>query len=130
MDKTVYIADDDEDDRELFKAAICDSGENVTLVESSSGDELVEKMRSSDDLSDSIAVVDMNMPRMNGLETIAAIKSDPDLKDVPAVLMTTSSSTSLAEQAIEAGANQFVTKPTSFLGLIEVIKKMLKIFFS
>lgn len=75
--KTIHLADDDEDDRQLMKEAFEEADPDVKVVESENGKELIDNMKSSDDLSDSVVVVDMNMPKMNGLEAVAAIKADP-----------------------------------------------------
>lgn len=129
MSKTVYLADDDEDDRFLFQQAAKLSGENADVVESESGEELIEQLKESDDLSKVVVVVDHNMPGMNGLETIEAIKSEPEIAGVPTVMMSTSSNPVLKIDAIEAGADMFVSKPFTFTGLIDAVKKIFRFFF-
>lgn len=129
MGKTIYLADDDEDDRYLYKEAIQQTDDNVKVVETDSGEELIQQLKETNDLSKAVIVVDHNMPGMTGLETIEAIKSDSEISDVPTVMMSTSSNPVLATDAVEAGADLFVTKPFTFKGLIDVMKKILRMFF-
>ena len=128
-DKTVYLADDDEDDRYLFKEAVEKTDEKVKVVESDSGEELIQQSKESEDLSKVVVVVDHNMPAMTGLETIESIKSDPEISEVPTVMMSTSSNPVLESSAIHAGADLFITKPFSFMGLVETVKKIFRKFF-
>lgn len=127
--KTIHLADDDEDDRQLMKEAFEEADPDVKVVESENGKELIDNMKSSDDLSDSVVVVDMNMPKMNGLEAVAAIKSDPELAAVPTVMLSTSDNPDLIRKAQEAGVDDFLTKPNSFRGLIDIARKIFRRFF-
>jgi len=128
--KTVHLADDDEDDRMLMKEALEEANPGVNVVESEDGKELIENMKSSDDLSETIVVLDMNMPRMNGIETIQAMKEDPELAEVPTIMLSTSDNPDLAKKAIDAGADEFMTKPNNFRALIDIAKKIFSRFFS
>ncbi len=126
--QTVHLADDDEDDRMLIKDALEEANPNLTVVEAEDGKELVENVRKSDDLSETVVLVDMNMPKMNGVEAIKELKSEPGLAEVPAVMMSTSSSPELKKKALEAGANDFVVKPNSFKALLDILKGILTRF--
>lgn len=128
--KTVHLADDDEDDRQLMKEAFEEANPEVKVVESENGEELIDNMKNSDDLSESVVVVDMNMPKMNGLEAVAAIKADPELAAVPTVMLSTSDNPDLIRKAKEAGVDDFVTKPNSFRGLIDIAKSIWTRFLS
>ncbi|TKT87668.1 response regulator [Dyadobacter frigoris] len=122
--KTVHLADDDEDDRMLFKEALQEANPEVKVVEAQNGKELIENIKNADDLDDTVIVVDMNMPKMNGIETIKAIRDDLQLSEVPAVMLSTSNNPELKKKAIEAGATDYFTKPNSFLALIDIAKKI------
>jgi CheY-like chemotaxis protein len=127
--QTVHLADDDEDDRMLIKDALEEINPNLTVVEAEDGKELVENVRNSDDLSDTVVLVDMNMPRMNGIEAIKEIRSEPELADLPTVMMSTSDNPELKKKALAAGANDFIVKPHTFKALLEVAKKIIHRFF-
>lgn len=124
------MADDDQDDQHLLREAVENSATDVQVVCSDSGEQLVKTLKDVDSLEESVVVVDMNMPGMNGLETIKAIKADANLSHLPTVMLSTSSNPELAQSAIRAGASEFVTKPTSFGALLILAKKIFQYFFS
>ncbi|MCE7041439.1 response regulator [Dyadobacter sp. CY312] len=126
--KTIYLADDDADDRFLIKEAAKEIDPNVTFVEAENGSELMEKIESDEIPDPSLIVVDMNMPVMNGLEAVEAIRSNPDLDDVPAVMLSTSNDPELANKALKSGANEVLVKPNTFKGLLEVVKRIINWF--
>jgi len=67
----------------------------------------------------------LNLPRKNGREVLAEIKSDPDLRQIPVVVMTTSKSEQDVERAYELNANCYITKPIElddFLGVVHSIE--------
>ena len=60
-----------------------------------------------------LAIVDLNMPRMDGIELVRTVRRDEKLKKLPIILLTTESRDVDREMALEAGANLFMTKPSS-----------------
>lgn len=127
--KTVHLADDDEDDRMLMREALEEANPGVNVVESEDGVELIDNIKNSDDLTDTVVVLDMNMPKMNGIETILAMKADPELAEVPTVMLSTSDNPELAKKALDAGADEFLTKPNNFRALIDIAKNIFNRFF-
>ena len=69
-----------------------------------------------------IILLDLNMPRMNGKEALAEIRSDPGLRDIPVVVLTTSRADEDVLRSYTLGANSFIVKPVSFEGLVDVIR--------
>ena len=128
--QTVHIADDDEDDRMLIKEALEEVNPNIKVIEAENGKELVENVKNSDDLSDTVIVVDMNMPKMNGVEAIKEIRSEPELAKLPAVMMSTSNNPDLMKKALDAGVDEFIVKPNSFKALLDIARKIIFRFFS
>ena len=128
--KKIHLADDDEDDRTLLKEAFEEIHSGIEVIESEDGKELLDKLKDEEDLSDSVIVIDMNMPKMNGLETVKVIKEDPELADIPTVMLSTSDNPELIKKAMDAGVDQFLTKPNSFRALIDIAKKIFMRFFS
>jgi CheY-like chemotaxis protein len=124
-DKTIYLADDDGDDRFFMKEAVKAIDEDVKIVEAENGAELLDVLEDEKIPDPAMIVVDANMPIMNGLETISAIKSNPDFADVPAVMVSTSSEQSLANEAIQRGADNFFTKPYSLKGYLELARSLI-----
>jgi len=112
--KTIYLADDDQDDRFFLRQAIEAADASTEIIEVENGLELISVMKKQPGHQASLILMDMNMPKMNGLETIAAIRADAQLSAVPVVMISTSSNSALIEMAYEAGADSFITKPSTF----------------
>jgi len=72
-----------------------------------------------------LALLDVMMPEMNGLEVCRTMKSDPDLKDVPVVLVTARAMSAERQRGLDAGANEYVTKPFVNAELIDMIQRTL-----
>jgi CheY-like chemotaxis protein len=116
MKKTniIYLVDDDEDDRFFIREALESAGLQIQIFEAENGIELLSLIQQKPQSPASLILMDMNMPKMNGLETITAIRSDPNLSSIPVVMISTSSNVSLIEKAYEAGVNLFIAKPSTF----------------
>ena len=112
--KTVYIADDDEDDRLLLSDAIKSVISEVIIKEVINGIQLIDQIKTDCDAGDIVVLLDMNMPRMNGLEALKIIKSDPALLHIPIIMISTSSNPELISRAYLDGINAYVAKPYIF----------------
>ena len=123
----IHMAEDDEDDRLMFKEAMQESRVANKITFSVDGQDLIDFLRregphktSSEPMPDLI-LLDLNMPRMDGREALQIIKSDPDLKRIPVLILTTSKAESDIHSTYNEGANSFITKPVSFQGLVGAI---------
>jgi len=125
----ILMADDDADDRLLAKDALaeCQLAGEIHFVEN--GEELVDYLRQRGKFTGSapaprpaIIQLDLNMPRKDGREALREIKSDPDLRRIPVVVLTTSKADTDIGRVYDLGANSFIAKPTSFDSLVEVMK--------
>ena len=110
--KTIFIVDDDEDDRSLIREAIGDFIRHGEIIEVDGGSALLGMLQDKTTAPD-VVLMDMNMPRMNGLEILCAIKKDPSRRSIPVVIISTTSNARLINQAYELGANAFMIKPVS-----------------
>lgn len=77
-----------------------------------------------------LILLDLNMPRMNGYEFLAAIKNDEQFKSIPVVVLTTSDVESDVLSAYQLGAASYVTKPTGIEPFISVINKLTEYWIS
>ena len=77
-----------------------------------------------------LVLLDLNLPRKSGYEVLEEIKSDPDLKRVPVVILTSSDSEEDIVETYEDHANAYLTKPVSFEGFKEVVSKIESFWFS
>ena len=71
-----------------------------------------------------VAILDVNMPGMNGLEVLEAIKADPVTSAVPVIILTATSHALTKQEAIASGAAAFLTKPFSPISLLSTINKI------
>lgn len=120
----IFLAEDDSDDVEFFQEALNEVQSTCTLVSSKNGKELLQKLNTATSLPQLI-FLDVNMPVMNGLECLKAIREQDRFQDIPVIILTTSSSASTIGLAHKLGANAFIQKPSDFNVLKMVINDML-----
>ena len=75
-----------------------------------------------------LVLLDLNLPRMDGREVLAAVKSDPRLRLIPIVVLTTSEAEEDVLRSYDLHANAYVTKPVDFERFIEVVRKIDEFF--
>lgn len=121
----VLIVDDDEDDRDLFCDAVNSVDPSIKCLMARNGEEALEGLKNRAFPRPDIIFLDLNMPRLNGMQCLNALKKDPLLKHIPIVIYTTSKLKEDKKAAMQAGAAGFVTKPTSLTELCEMISGVL-----
>jgi CheY-like chemotaxis protein len=133
---TILLADDDPDDRMMAREALQESRLANDLHEVENGEELLDYLYQRGAHADrdvaprpGLILLDLNMPRMDGREALRAIKSDPDLRCIPVVVLTTSHAEVDIYRTYDLGVNSFITKPVSFEGLVEVMKTLGRYWF-
>jgi adenylate cyclase len=118
----ILVADDDWLNRDLLQATLAASGcEVITAADGQSALELA--FQHPPDL----ALLDVQMPRMDGLSLCAMLKSSPGTRFVPVVIVTAIDSKDEKVRAIEVGADDFVTKPYNSLVLLTRVRSLLRI---
>lgn len=120
----ILIADDDGEDRHLMEEAFKTAKVPSETTFVGNGVELLECLRGAGDwdgrpVRPDLILLDLNMPRKDGRECLVELKNDPGLGAIPVIVLTTSSSPEDVASSYRAGASSYVTKPTSFGGLIE-----------
>ena len=124
----ILMADDDPDDFYLTRDAFEETGMLCSLRLVSDGEELMDYLLRRGKFSNgadapwpSLILLDLNMPRKDGREVLSEIKMNPDLRDIPVLIYTTSGEYEDVRNAYHLGANSYITKPTSFESLVEVM---------
>lgn len=124
VSKTIFLADDDQDDRFFLREAVGALDTEINVIEATDGIELLKLIENLSPTELTLIVLDMNMPRMNGLETIKAIRINPLFANIPAVMISTSSDPWLIEQVKIAGIDHFISKPSSLAGFTVLAKQL------
>jgi len=125
---TLLIADDDPDDRLLAKEALIESRLVNQLYFVEDGQELLDFLHQRNAYNRETAprpgliLLDLNMPRKDGREALDEIKSDPHLRKIPIVILTTSEAEEDILRSYDLGVNSFIVKPVTFDGLVEVMR--------
>ena len=116
MRKSILVCDDEEGIRESLKL-ILEKDYDVVFAET--GDEAIRKMRSA---PMDLAILDIKMPKKDGLETLKELKKiNPSLK---VIIATGYKSTDVAQEAMKLGAVDYVVKPFNRKTITEVVKKL------
>ncbi len=120
MNRTILIVDDDAGIRRLIATTLEDvSGYRMT--EAGDGEEAVERAREA---RPAIVFLDIDMPRMNGIETCRRLKSEPATADATIVMLTADADHDAERDARHAGADLFLTKPFSPLHLLRLVDRL------
>ncbi len=121
----ILLADDDPDDRLLTRRAFEQARLRNRLVTVSDGAELMDFLHRRGDHADAprpgLILLDLAMPRKTGLEALAEIKTDPNLRSIPVVVLTTSRAEEDVVGSYDMGAASFISKPVTFQGLVEAV---------
>ena len=133
---TILMADDDEEDCALTKEAMTDARLANEMRFVSDGEELMDYLHKrgkygngNDAPRPGVILLDLNMPKKDGREALAEIKSDPDLRRIPVCVLTTSSDEEDIFRTYDLGVNSFMTKPVTFAGLVEVLQTWSRYWF-
>ncbi|WP_186464309.1 response regulator [Nitrospirillum bahiense] len=120
MAKTVLSVDDSSSVRQMVKLTL--SGAGYDVVQASDGAEGLAKAK---DTAVDLVVTDLNMPVMNGLDLIRALRQLPAYRGVPILFLTTESDADMKQAAKAAGATGWITKPFQQEQLVAVVRKVL-----
>jgi len=132
---TILLADDDSDDRMLARDALAESRLANDLRFVQDGEELMDylyrrnKYAKDDAPRPGLILLDLNMPRKDGREALREIKSDPNLRHIPIVVLTTSKAEEDIYRTYDLGVNSFITKPVTFDGLVSVMRGLGRYWF-
>jgi CheY-like chemotaxis protein len=123
--KAFFIVDDDVDDIQLFVEAVNEIDSNMGCFTANNGEDALAKLEKLETLPD-IIFLDLNMPKLNGKQCLAQLKSNPRLKDIPVVIYSTSSSEADMEETKKLGASYYLTKPDTFVELCMQLTRLIR----
>jgi CheY-like chemotaxis protein len=132
----ILLAEDNDDDFMLTQDALGQARLINELRRVSDGEELLDYLYRRSAYADpasaprpSLILLDLNMPRMDGREALREIKQDPAMKELPVVVLTTSSSEEDIIRSYDYGVNSFIQKPVSFEGLVDALSVLQRYWF-
>jgi CheY-like chemotaxis protein len=133
---TILMADDDADDCLLVRDALRESGQPHELRVVRDGQELMDYLRGLGGYETAprlpwpdIILLDLKMPKKDGREALQELKSDPRLRSIPVVVLTTSADREDVRFSYRMGVNSYVTKPVTYRGLVELMVALAKYWF-
>lgn len=127
-DRTILVAEDDPEDCELIMEASKESDLPYPVTFVHDGVDLLEylttKRKAEGAVPPVLILLDLNMPKMGGHDALKALKDNPDLADLPVVVLSTSNNPEDVAQAYKLGARSYVVKPATFTELIEKFRNL------
>ena len=127
--RRVLLVEDNEADVRLTREALREAGDTVRLSSVADGEQALAYLRRNDGYADAprpdLMLLDLNLPRKNGLEVLEEMRADPDLVALPVIMLTSSRAASDVAACYARGANAYVVKPLEldeFMDLIGAIR--------
>ncbi len=125
----ILLVEDDEVDIQAVKRAFKQHRVANALLVVRDGEQALSYLRNEGEYADpekapppSLILLDLRMPRLDGLELLKILKSDPDLRVIPVVVFTSSKDEADVVDSYENGASSYLVKPVTFEKLLEAIK--------
>src|SRR6266550_4714022 len=128
--KPIVLAEDSPHDVELTLAALQDNHVANRIVVVRDGEELLDYLYGRGSFADrdggnpAFVLLDLKMPRMDGLEALAVIKADEKLKHIPVVMLTSSREEIDLVRSYQLGVNAYVVKPVDFKAFVDAVKEI------
>lgn len=127
----LYLADDDEDERQFLREAIEAMNQDIKIIEAVNGRNLLDLLGIQNLDAFRIAILlDLNMPVINGMEALTAIRNNQHTRHIPTAMISTCTDPLIIKQIYDAGINIFIKKPTSSDGFKKVAVGIQVCFFN
>lgn len=119
----VLIVEDNLPDVMLIEESLRELGAPYEITHYSDGEEAVSKLCSRSDVSDQfdVMILDINMPRISGLEVLSGLRANDAYKATPILVLTSSLSPAEQNEALRLGASGFVKKPSDLYGFLSEV---------
>ena len=120
--KPILLVEDDTVDAMTVKRALKDLNVTNTLVRVTNGEQALEYLQNSDNAEPCVILLDLNMPKMNGVEFLKIAKADDRLKCIPVVILTTSKADQDRFECFNYSAAGYIVKPVDYKGFVEAMR--------
>ena len=114
--KKILVVDDDPEDRSIIEDGFMEVGMEASVQYEEDGEKALRFLRAAaDDVRlPCLIILDLNMPRLNGTQTLRSIKADPRLQDITVLIYSTSLNPIEKEECLQLGAHDFIIKPVTY----------------
>mgnify|MGYP001799613873 CR=1 FL=1 len=119
---SVLVVDDNPHNLELLQAYLEDLG--CTIRGATDGREAIDSVAAS---TPDLILLDIMMPRMSGYQVCQEVKRSPETRDIPIIMVTALNEVGDVERAVDAGADDFLTKPVNKLELLTRVRSLLRV---
>ena len=125
MAKKILLVDDDMEDREIIQDALGDLGYHSVLHFEENGEKALAFLESAYHAGTlpSMVILDLNMPRMNGTQTLRHLKTDRRFSSIPVIIYSTSLNRIERDECLALGAHSYVIKPVSYRDTVATAKR-------
>jgi CheY-like chemotaxis protein len=131
--RSILLVEDNAGDVRLTREALREADVTARLVAVPDGQEALAYLRNEgihvDAARPDLILLDLNLPKKNGLEVLEEIKGDPELRRTPVIMLTTSSSARDVEACYDRGANCFVVKPLDLDDFTRLVRAINQFWF-
>ena len=122
----ILLAEDDEDDKELITLALGRLSSEHTLHITDNGQQALDYLNHLPaNVRPCLIVLDLNMPVLDGLQTLEALSKQPEFKNIPKIIFTTSDSAADKARCIAKGTTDYLVKPANMTGIVQSLSNML-----
>jgi len=132
----ILLADDDEEDQMLACDALAEAKVSAEIICVTDGEDLMDYLCRRGKYTPpanaprpDVIFLDLNMPKKDGREALREIKANPELRQIPVVVLTTSKAEEDILRSYDSGASSFISKPVTFEGLVKLMKGMGQYWF-
>lgn len=123
---TFFLIDDDEDDQQIFSFALSAVDRKINFLSARDGAEAIEMIKRNEFFVPDFIFLDLNMPRMGGIECLVELKKMDHLKQSRIIIYTTSADQRDRQRIFDLGAHDFRTKPSNISDLKSMIHEIIQ----
>jgi len=120
----ILYADDDSDDQLFLNESLHSSGLSAEMICVNNGEEAISYLEHTPPTQlPALIILDLNMPKLNGRETLHYLKARPKLADIPVIILTTSDNAAERNKCKQGGADCYITKPQNIKGYQHLVQQ-------
>lgn len=126
----IVLAEDDDGHAELIMSNLREAGVVNTLVRVNDGQELLDYVQRKGQYADRgpgnafLILLDIKMPRVDGVEALEALKADPELRKIPVIMLTTTDNPQEIQRCYDLRCNAYITKPVEYGDFVQCIREL------